>query len=176
MFYYHYYLQKFLILSSKCKQFSSLFYLIFFLNSCMYGGRAPKGELCNIVSVCLSVCLSVCIYVFMYVCMYVCMYVGQKVCIMKGTVLQKTVVGFQRSTKTTKQISSILFPTPWAKQEKGKEERCWDAAKLSFIMGSYCRSGSCDIAHGLSGLCSSLKVLRDVVLIVSLLTFNPTPT
>ena len=39
-----------------------------------------------------------------------------------------------------------------------------------------CRSGSHDIAHGLSGLCSSLKVLRNVLLIVSLLPFNPTLT
>ena len=36
-----------------------LFYLIlyiFFLNSCMYGGRAPKGvELCNKVNLCMYV-------------------------------------------------------------------------------------------------------------------------
>ena len=38
---------------------SFLVYFIYFLNSYMYGGRAPKGELCS------------------KVCMYVCRYVGR---------------------------------------------------------------------------------------------------
>ena len=43
----------------------------------MYGGRAPKGELCNKVCmyVCMYVCMCVCVCVCMCVCVYVCMYV-----------------------------------------------------------------------------------------------------
>ena len=36
--------KKFVILSSKLEYFSSLFYFILYLNSRMYGGRAPKGS------------------------------------------------------------------------------------------------------------------------------------
>ena len=38
----------------------------------MYGGRAPKAELCNKVRT--YVCVYVCVYVCMYVCVHVCMY------------------------------------------------------------------------------------------------------
>ena len=51
-YYYHYYLQKFVILSSKCKQFSILFYFIL-IRVCM-AEEPPRGS-----------------YAIKYVCMYV---------------------------------------------------------------------------------------------------------
>ena len=40
-----------------------VYFISFCFNSYMYGGRAPKGELCNKVCMCVSMC----------VCMYVCL-------------------------------------------------------------------------------------------------------
>ena len=61
-------------------------------------------------------------------------------------------------------------------KRRGKRSDAGTELSWDLSWARTCRSGSHDIAHGLSGLCSSLKVLRDVLLIVSLLPFNPTLT
>ena len=55
-FYYHYYIYRNSLFYHRNVNSFLLYCILFYFNSCMYGGRAPKGELCN------KVCMYVCMY------------------------------------------------------------------------------------------------------------------
>lgn len=103
--------------------------------------------------------------------------------ILKGTVLQKTFVGFQRrkqpnhNNQTDKVYcfgAVFIFQNLKQSKRKGKRRDAGTERNWALSCALTCRSWSHDIIHGFSGLCSTLKVFRDVLLIDPLLLFNPT--